>query len=160
MVKQIEEKSNLYTYAVYLTKELDDYIHEQGIRHKVTIHYSDFLIVCEILFKKSKKKNSFFPKVKKSSNRQSEKLFAEVQKHTKSRFRKWFCTQKSLKIFGKNRVYLCKVPRLSNWTVFQAIVDARDIIEDMILAGNNTVDSLAGVFEDFDKAFNGEVISG
>ena len=134
--------SDLYIYAINITKELDDFIHDQGIRHEVTIHYSDTLIICEIFLKSSKK--YFLPKVKNFDNPKSEKLFAEIKMYIKNKF-SYQHIQEPLKIYGENRVYLCKDPRLSNWTVLQAVIDSRGIIEDMILAG--TLD----IFECFDS---------
>ena len=125
-------EQQLFQYANYLKQELDDFVENQGIRHEVIVHNSTELIVCEIKFHKSK--SAFDVKFQKTDKRTLE-LLKDIKKYTKEKFSQWFYYQKTLKVFEKNTIYLCKTPRLIDWTATQAMIDGDGIIAELISAG-------------------------
>ena len=124
---------HLRIYAKSLRKELDEFISEQSIYHEITIHKSDSLIVCEIHFRKSK--TSFEPIIKVVDSKVAT-IFKEIESYIKEKFSQWFYVKKTLKIPGKNTIYLCKTSHLIDWTATQAMLDGDEIIADMISGGN------------------------
>ena len=125
-------EQQLFQYANYLKQELDDFVENQGIRHEVIVHNSTELIVCEIKFHKSK--SAFDVKFQITDKRTLE-LLKDIKKYTKEKFSQWFYYQKTLKVFEKNTIYLCKTPRLIDWTATQAMIDGDGIIAELISAG-------------------------
>jgi len=62
----------------------------------------------------------------------SSSLLAYIQEKTKQRFSQWVYVQRSLRIFEDSRVFICKSPRLIDWTRTQALNDADDIIAEIL----------------------------
>jgi len=62
----------------------------------------------------------------------SSSLLAYIQEKTKQRFSQWIYVQRSLRIFEDSGVFICKSPRLIDWTRTQALNDADDIIAEIL----------------------------
>jgi hypothetical protein len=118
-------ESDLRAYGLCLRDELDDFTAGSGLRHKLILTYSKKLIVCSVEFVFSK--NTIDVSVEKAQG-ESSSFFSYIQEKVKQRFSQWVYVQRDLRIFEKSRVYICKSPRLIDWTRTQALNDSDDII--------------------------------
>ena len=124
---------HLQEYGLHLKDELDKFTEGSGIRHKVELTYSKQLIVCSIEFVRSDTSTSMDVTVEKAQGDLS--LFLNhIQEKAKQRFSQWVYVQRSLRIFEDSKVYICKSPRLIDWTRTQALNDADDIIAEILSA--------------------------
>ncbi len=127
----IEE--NLQNYALHLRDELDSFTEGSGLRHRVELTYSKQLIVCSVEFVHSDASTSLDVTVEKAQGDLSSFL-NDIQEKAKQRFSQWVYVQRSLRIFEDSRVYICKSPRLIDWTRTQALNDSDDIISEILSA--------------------------
>lgn len=126
-------EEHLQEYGVYLRNELDAFTEGSGLRHKVELTYSKQLIVCSVEFSRSDSFTSIDVSVEKAQGDLS--LFLSyVQEKAKQRFSQWVYVQRSLRIFEDSKVYICKSPRLIDWTRTQALNDSDDIIAEILSA--------------------------
>lgn len=124
-------EEHLQKYGLRLRDELDTFTEGSGLRHRVALIYSKNLIVCSVEFVGSD--NSINVSVEKAQGGSSSFL-AYIQEKTKQRFIQWVYVQRSLRIFENSRVYICKPPRLIDWTRTQALNDSDDIIAEILSA--------------------------
>jgi hypothetical protein len=125
------EEEHLYSYGTCLRDELDAFTEGSGLRHKVILTYSKQLIVCSVEFVHSDTSTSIAVTVDKAQGETSSFL-ASIQEKTKQQFSQWVYVQRSLRIFEDSRVYICKSPRLIDWTRTQAMNDSDDIIAEIL----------------------------
>jgi N-6 DNA Methylase len=124
---------HLQEYGLHLRDELDAFTEGSGLRHKVGLTYSRQLIVCSVEFVRSDAPTSLDVTIEKAQEDLS--LFlSSIQDKAKQRFSQWVYVQRSLRIFEDSRVYICKSPRLIDWTRTQALNDADDIIAEILSA--------------------------
>lgn len=126
----------LLEYGNTLRDELDAFTEGSGLRHKVFLEKSRDLIICSVEFIHSNNSNSDNPINVRAEEikEESSTLFASIRKKTKQRFSQWVYVQRSLRIFEDSRSYVCKSPRLIDWTRTQALNDADDIIAEILSA--------------------------
>jgi N-6 DNA Methylase len=123
----------LQQYGLNLRDELDAFTEGSGLWHKVELTYAKQLIVCSVEFVRSDVSNAIDVTVEKAQGDLS--LFLSyIQEKAKQRFSQWVYVQRSLRIFEDSRVYICKSPRLIDWTRTQALNDADDIIAEILVA--------------------------
>jgi hypothetical protein len=126
-------KEHLQNYGLHLRDELDAFTEGSGLRHKVGLTYSKQLVVCSVEFVRSDASTSIDITVEKAQGDLS--LFLSyIQEKSKQRFSQWVYVQRSLRIFEDSRVYICKSPRLIDWTRTQALNDSDDIIAEILSA--------------------------
>ena len=125
------QEGDLLAYGLCLRDELDDFTEGSGLRHKVILTYSRNMIVCSIEFIFSD--NTIGINIEKAQ-RESSSLLAHIQEQVKQRFSQWVYVQRDLRIFEESRVYICKSPRLIDWTRTQALYDSDDIIAEILSA--------------------------
>jgi hypothetical protein len=96
------------------------------------------LIVCSVEFIQLDGPNSDNPIDVSTEETQGESstLFASIWEKTKQQFSQWVYVQRSLRIFEDSRVYICKSPRLIDWTRTQALNDSDDIIAEILSANH------------------------
>jgi len=127
------DREHLHEYGLHLRDELDAFTEGSGLRHKVGLTYSKQLIVCSVEFVRSEVSTSINVSVEKAQGDLS--LFLSyIQEKAKQRFSQWVYVQRSLRIFEDSRVYICKSPRLIDWTRTQALNDADDVIAEILSA--------------------------
>ncbi len=126
-------KDHLQKYGLYLRNELDTFIEGSGLRHKVELLYSKQLITCSVEFIRSDEPTAIDVTVEKAQEDLS-LLLNRIQEKAKQQFSQWVYVQRSLRIFEDSRVYICKSPRLIDWTRTQALNDADDIIAEILSA--------------------------
>jgi hypothetical protein len=124
-------KTDLEKYAKRLRNELDDFAESGNERHLVKIIYSDDLIVCQVNLLVTKKVQDF--KIEKAIGNSKETL-AGIKKGLQEIFSQWIYVQRELRFFDKTgeTFYICKSPRLIDWTESQAISDANDLIGEAL----------------------------
>lgn len=126
-------EEHLQEYGLCLRDELDAFTEGSGLRHKVELTYSKELIVCSVEFVRSDISTSMDVTVENAQGDLS--LFlSHIQEEAKQRFSQWVYVQRSLRIFEDSRVYICKSPRLIDWTRTQALNDSDDIISEILSA--------------------------
>lgn len=132
-VTALPSKEHLQNYGLKIRNELDSFTEGSGLRHKVELIYSKKMIVCSIEFVHSDTSAEIDVTVEKAQGDTS--LFLNyIQEKAKQRFSQWVYVQRSLRIFEDSRVYICKSPRLIDWTRTQALNDADDIIAEILSA--------------------------
>lgn len=127
------QESDLLKYSLCLRDELDVFTEGSGLRHKVGLTYSKQLILCSVEFVRSVVPTSIDVSVEKAQRDLS--LFLNyIQERTNQSFSQWVYVRRSLRIFGDERVYIFKSPRLIDWTRTQALNDCDDIISEILSA--------------------------
>jgi type I restriction-modification system DNA methylase subunit len=128
----------LCDYGKTLRDELDIFTEGSGLRHKIVLSRSRELIVCSVEFIQLDGPNSDNPIDVSTEETQGESstLFASIREKTKQQFSQWVYVQRSLRIFEDSRVYICKSPRLIDWTRTQALNDSDDIIAEILSANH------------------------
>ncbi|MBE9125322.1 MULTISPECIES: hypothetical protein [unclassified Coleofasciculus] len=124
-------EEHLQNYGLYLRYELDYFTEGSGLRHKIKLIYSSNLIVCSVEFVQSDAPINV--SIEKEQG-DSSSFLTYIQEKTKQRFSQWVYVQRSLRIFEDSRVYICKSPRLIDWTRTQALNDSDDIIAEILSA--------------------------
>jgi len=122
-------ENDLLSYGLCLRDELDDFIEDSGLKHKVSLTYSKSLIVCSIEFIRCDYRIDV---VIEKAQENSSLLFTYIQEQMKQRFSQWVYVQRSLRIFERSKVYICKSARLIDWTRTQALRDSDDIISEIL----------------------------
>ncbi|NES24133.1 MAG: N-6 DNA methylase [Symploca sp. SIO3E6] len=126
-------EDHLLKYELHLRDELDTFTEGSGLRHKVELLYSKQLIVCSVEFVPSNASTAIDVTVEKAQEDLS-LLLNSIQEKAKQQFSQWVYVQRSLRIFEDSRVYICKSPRLIDWTRTQALNDSDDIIAEILSA--------------------------
>ncbi|NEP59357.1 MAG: N-6 DNA methylase [Symploca sp. SIO2G7] len=127
------QDSDLLEYGFCLRDELDAFTEGSGLRHKVELIYSKQLIVCSVEFIPSDAPIAIDVTVEKAQEDLS-LLLNGIQEKAKQQFSQWVYVQRSLRIFEDSKVYICKSPRLIDWTRTQALNDSDDIIAEILSA--------------------------
>lgn len=124
--------NDLLRYAKYLTQELDNFAE---IHHKVSVKQYSSLVICTVEITRSR--HPFEPVIEDargSSSLSLKKLWRDLEQ----RFSQWVYIQRGLRVFSGRKVHIYKSPRLVDWTRTQALLDADDIIAEVL---NNKGDS-------------------
>jgi hypothetical protein len=120
-------------YCQILRRELDIYLQERGVRHQITA-LLDNKEVC-LTIEGKRKSEAIEPTIQRVSTCQTEALkrIAEQlrQKHSQ---RVYF--EKSLYFYERGRMWFLKPRRRIEWNVRQALMDADDLIAEL-LAGDD-----------------------
>jgi hypothetical protein len=122
---------HLQKYGLYLRDELDSFTEGSGVRHKIRLIYSEKLVMCSIEFLRSDTSTAIDVVVEQAQG-DLYVLLNEVREKAKQRFSQWVYVQRSLRIFEDSKIYICKSPRLIDWTRTQALNDSDDIIAEIL----------------------------
>lgn len=133
IIIQQPQDSKLLAYGQVLRDQLDDFT-KGRVRHKVTFLNSSNqeMLVCEV--EATKTKHELEVSLAKTKGQMSASL-SQLKQKLRQQFSQWVYVQRSLRIFDGPKVYICKPPRLIDWTKTQALNDADDLIAE-ILSGN------------------------
>ena len=127
---------DLLKYCLCLRDELDAFTEGSNLRHKVSLVYSTQLILCSVEFISSEVFNAIEVSVEKAQE-DLNLLLNFIQENSRQRFSQWIYVQRSLRIFDDSKIYICKSPRLMDWTRTQAIKDSDDIIAEILSVNFN-----------------------
>lgn len=127
------KENELFEYGQLLRNELDDFT-KGRVHHKVSIHSAPYqeMIVCEVEAANAKQQ---FEINFANTNGQMKTSLSQLKKKLRQQFSQWIYVQRGLRIFDGPKVYICKAPRLIDWTKTQALNDADDLIAE-VLSGN------------------------
>ncbi len=124
-------KEDLLIYARRLQTELDDFLRGDAY-HNITITKSDALIECVIEITKSANSYPITEDNIKEGNLTMSELLMDLSEKLRSRISQWVYVQRGLRLFEDSEIYIYKSPRLLDWTRTQAMLDAADIIGELI----------------------------
>lgn len=119
-------KGDLLQYAKYLTQELDSFAE---VHHKVTLKQYSTLVVCTVEITRSR--HPFEPVIEDARGSSSSSL-KKLWRDLEQRFSQWVYIQRGLRVFSGRKVHIYKSPRLVDWTRTQALLDADDIIAEVL----------------------------
>ena len=129
------EVNHLYDYGICLRDELDAFTEGSGMHHKIFLVYSRDLIVCSLEFVGS---DDSLDICVEAARGDWLSFLSYVKEKLRQRFSQWVYVQRSLRIFDNSRIYICKTPRLIDWTKTQALNDSDDIIAEILSAKRET----------------------
>jgi hypothetical protein len=121
----------LRDYGLTLRGELDTFTEGSGLRHRVELIYSKKIVVCSVEFIHWSGSSVLDICIKKAQ-RDDALLLDYIQEKVKQKFSQWFYVQRSIRIFEDSKIYICKSPRLIDWTKTQALIDSDDIISEIL----------------------------
>lgn len=127
------KEEELHKYGLSLRDELDTFTEGSGLQHQIRLIYSTQLIICLVIFVRSDDSHAINVTIEKGQGDLST-LLNSIQERTKQKFSQWVYVQRSLRIFDSSQIYICKSPRLIDWTTTQALNDADDIIAEILSA--------------------------
>jgi len=128
--RKLPDESEMRSYAARLRKELDTFLGGAG-HHKITVLYSYQGISVSIAL--TQLGSGVDPEVKPAAGGEKATLQA-LLRAAESQFSQWAYVKKSVRIFDGDTVHLIKPPRRLEWTETQALLDADDIIAEVIEA--------------------------
>lgn len=126
---EMPNAKNLLDYGKCLAKELDDFVVDSGVRHKIEIVYSKSLIICMVEIINS---DTPIEVTVKKADKAFSSLLSEIRKKSKQQFSQWVYIQRGIRIFGDSKIYICKNSRLIDWTKTQSLNDSDDIIAEVL----------------------------
>lgn len=116
-------------YAYELRDYLDGFLGGKSY-HQVTIRYSDELVECTV---ETGRTEGPIPIVDSNIHKASttmESLMSELEDNLRQQLSQWVYVRHGLRLFDGPKVFLYRAPRLHDWTITQARIDASDIIGD------------------------------
>ncbi|MGD9159155.1 MAG: N-6 DNA methylase [Desulfobacteraceae bacterium] len=128
---RVPTEHELEEYACMIRDELDNYLMGDAF-HRVEITYSKELIECIVEIVKDKKPVPVSRATIKKGDVNTASLFADLSNELKNNISQWAYVQKGLRLFDGPKIYIYKTPRLLDWSKTQAIIDAGDIIGELI----------------------------
>lgn len=131
--KRLRESPNeneLTTYALRLRHELDGFLGGRS-HHAVAILHSPHGINVSIRIAQSAA--PFEPSVKHATGADAH-LLEDFLRAAEQQFSQWMYVKRSVRIFAGDTIHLLKPPRRIEWTETQAMIDAGDVIAEVLHA--------------------------
>ncbi|QYX30236.1 HsdM family class I SAM-dependent methyltransferase [Sphaerospermopsis torques-reginae] len=125
----IPTEEALLNYGQCLANELDDFADGSSVHHKVSIVYSEKMIICTVEIIKS---NSLINVTVERENKQLLSFLVEIHQKLREQFSQWVYIQRGIRIIDGSKIHICKSPRLIDWTKTQALNDSDDIIAEIL----------------------------
>ncbi len=122
------DSDELVVYASRLKTELDSYLAGKA-HHRVVVLHSARGICASVTITKDKR--PIAPQVKSADGPEAKTLDALLRSAEKQ-FSQWVYVKRSVRIFDGDTIHLIKPPRRLEWTQTQAMLDADDIIAEVI----------------------------
>jgi hypothetical protein len=126
-------EQELLNYARELRDELDNFVMGQT-HHGITITYSPELIECIVEIITSEKPIAISSDSVRPSNLTSSLVLNELNNSLREQVSQWIYVQRGLRLYDGPRIHLYKSPRLIDWTRTEAINDAGELVEDVIMS--------------------------
>jgi len=92
------------------------------------------MVVCEVAVKYVTQP---FDVEVSSANGHLRPSLSNLNRKLKQQFSQWVYVQRGLRIIDGSTVYICKAPRLIDWTRTQALNDSDDLIAEVLSRGNS-----------------------
>lgn len=122
-------QDELLDYGQELQQELDGFTMGTA-HHRITITYSSELIECAV---EITKQPDPFPVTEDNIQSGDAQLLTELRNNLQEQVSQWAYVQRGLRLFDGPRVYIYKPARLMDWTRTQALQDASDIINSVLV---------------------------
>jgi hypothetical protein len=126
-------EGDLYAYGELLRNELDGFTKGHA-HHKISLYHSqDSLVICSIEVTGAR------TPLKVTVERPGVDLgtvLPEINQLLSQQFSQWVYVKRGLRIFDGLRFYICKAPRLIDWTRTQALNDSDDLISEVLASRN------------------------
>ncbi len=122
-------RQELIEYAIELRDELDSFSMETAY-FQIELVESPTLIECTI-----KPTDSMTPVGMDSVRQgtlQNDRLMTSISKNLREKVSQWVYVQRGLRLFEHDCIFIYKTPRRIDWTRTQAIMDAGDIIGEIV----------------------------
>ena len=132
---QPPQRHDLLEYGCSLRDELDQFT-KGRVHHQVSFLSApgQEMVICEVTLKSvSQPLNVSI----NSTDGHSNALLSKLNHKLKQQFSQWVYVQRGLRIFDGPSVYICKAPRLIDWTKTQALNDADDLIAEVLSNRNS-----------------------
>lgn len=136
---QVEEASrapreeDLYGYGELLRDELDGFTKGHA-RHKISLYSSQKrLVICSV--EVTDARNPLEVTVERAGGAVAAVL-PDLNQRLTQQFSQWVYVRRGLRIFDGSRFYICKAPRLIDWTRTQALSDSDDLIAEVVESRN------------------------
>jgi hypothetical protein len=129
-------QKELEDYASTLKFELDEFLEDQAQnRHHIVVVHDDYSGMIQIeLASESKLAESVL--VLRADD-QTAREFERTRRRLRERHSQWLYFERNLRIFEENRTYVFKPLQRLHWTRSQALVDADEIIADILTASGD-----------------------
>jgi tRNA1(Val) A37 N6-methylase TrmN6 len=122
------DNDELAVYASRLKNELDGYLAGKA-HHRIVVLHSTRGICASVTL--TKDKQPIDPQVKSADGPEAKTLDALLRSAEKQ-FSQWVYVKRSVRIFDGDTIHLIKPPRRLEWTQTQAMLDADDIIAEVL----------------------------
>jgi hypothetical protein len=122
------DPDELATYSNRLRTELDDYLAGKAHHRIVVLHSSRGIGVSVTL---SREKRPIPVLVREAKGHEAETLHA-LLRAAESQFSQWTYVKRSVRIFEGDTIHLIKPPRRLEWTETNAMLDADDLIAEVL----------------------------
>ena len=123
-------QSELVAYACQLKNQFDQFA-KGDFFHRISVEISADLITCTIEMIDHDEPFSEIENVRKTGNTRQE-LLNQLSTQLQRKFSQWVYIQRNLRLYEGKRIYLYKPARLIDWTRTQAILDASDLIGEIL----------------------------
>ncbi len=134
VASQHPQEIDLLAYGQLLRDELDAFT-KGRVRHRISFVLSpnQEMMICEVEATHAgyQLEVSFA-----NTNGHMKTSLSRLKQKLRQQFSQWVYVQRSLRIFDGPKVYICKAPRLIDWTKTQALNDADDLIAE-VLSGSS-----------------------
>ncbi|HEX4964037.1 MAG TPA: DNA methyltransferase [Thermoanaerobaculia bacterium] len=127
---KLPDEAELHLYAARVRKELDNFLGGAG-HHRITVLYSGEGVVISITL--TRLSFEIEPVVRLATGGEKATLRALLES-AESQFSQWAYVKRSIRIFDGDTIHLIKPPRRLEWTETNALLDADDIIAEVIEA--------------------------
>jgi len=128
------EKHELVGYGAMLRDELDAFLGDVGAHHEVNIYSGNEAGLVEIALSRDRKDNQDVPVSQISGDLLAE--LGRTRANLRERLGQWFYVERNLRIYQGSTLYISKPMQRMHWTESQAMLDAGDLINDILTFGS------------------------
>ena len=129
MLTQAPNLTELACYAATLKSELDNYIERGTRRHSVSVLNSSYGIVATIELMDDARLATVSAR---NANADEHASVRDVLRVAEQRFGQWVYVRRGMRVFSGRKIHICKPPRRLEWSNTQALLDAADIIAEVM----------------------------
>ncbi|MGE3724973.1 MAG: class I SAM-dependent DNA methyltransferase [Candidatus Sericytochromatia bacterium] len=122
---QVPSEQNLMDYAMYLRNSLDSFSHKH---HHINIKQYPEFIACTVEITDALEPLATYTQKLPNLSNEDQNLWRILKKS----FSQWAYVQQGLRILDGKYYHIWKTPRLIDWTCTQAMIDADEIIAEIL----------------------------
>jgi hypothetical protein len=124
------EPTDIREYCLSLRRELDEYLLERNVRHQISAAFDDKQVYLTIEGKRTNR--AIEPVINYSGNGQSQAL-KRIGERLRRKHSQRVYFEKSLYFYERGRMWFLKPRRRIEWNVRQALLDADDLIAELLI---------------------------